>query len=1028
MLNPLLDKDFLKQLDLENQKTKYVKVIALDFDENPIEEISGVVTQGTINIDGKSAVRRTCSLTLVASEVNYSDYLWGLNTKIDLQIGIENRINDNYPDIIWFKQGVYLLTSFSITQTESSYTISLQGKDKMCLLNGDISGTLPISIDFGSVDQKNENGIVTNQKLKIVDIILGIVHTYGKESFENIFISDVEETGLELLTYKGNNSLYYLLECNSQEVKEIITDSEQKIYFSDGNKTYEKISDIPDESFYKRIYNEVWEEEVSFETTDSTPKTIDIKGKFYIVKIEPGQTSAYRDCDLVYSGDLIASAGDTITSILDKIVKQLGEYEYFYNLDGQFVFRRKKTYINTSWNNMISVSNEEEYAEDIMSLSAYSYSFDDQSMINSFNLNPGYDNLKNDYSIWGTRKNIYGNYDLPIHLRYAINSKPIYYKDYEGFNVFVSLDNEYCPEEIKYYTVVPYDDKNKPKYLKKIFMGLNYKKMNLTEEDIADYIERRKLAKTDEGNGWYNEDIILYGKDETGDFELITENTGDKRYDAYYVKQLNENWDCNIIYCDWREIIYQMAVDYNNNHLKDDFRFQIRNNNFIDKYNPVMSAPDEGYYLYPEGKTGYEQYYEDMTGFWRGLYNPASKGKDNYEAVSLDELGENTAYSTLEHTAKPMNTFNEAQFNQSAYVDNMYVLVQSTEDSTIQFYANIIDNFFLRIGKVMSEKVYNNEIKFKYKGLLLTSETPEKGELSWDNLPSQVDINDVLIRGLNEEEFHQVTNYNKKSVIYYGFSDLSSIWAIGGDIISYILEGYTWAEKTNKTIHVIRDINQFSEINNTTTGFYSNESYIVGTVDAGTGEVTTNENNIPFYTLVGHFDTLSGWNEKVWTSPEKLDFWIDFLDSPNSEINQYSVVNIGSRPKVINDSDAKGISYKEIFSVKITDNPAENKTEQDGYNVFYLGEGYINNNFQISSLSKTCQDVLDDILNNYTYCTETISITAAPIYYLEPNTLITIQQEEMRLKKKYEVSSISIPLSYNGTMSVSASRVYDTLY
>jgi hypothetical protein len=33
--------------------------------------------------------------------------------------------------------------------------------------------------------------------------------------------------------------------------------------------------------------------------------------------------------------------GETLTSMLDKIVNMLGEFEYFYNLDGKFVFQKK---------------------------------------------------------------------------------------------------------------------------------------------------------------------------------------------------------------------------------------------------------------------------------------------------------------------------------------------------------------------------------------------------------------------------------------------------------------------------------------------------------------------------------------------------------------------------------------------------------------------------------------------------------------------------------------------------------------
>jgi hypothetical protein len=39
---------------------KYAKIVALTMDEQPLEEIEGVITAGSINLDGASAVRRTC--------------------------------------------------------------------------------------------------------------------------------------------------------------------------------------------------------------------------------------------------------------------------------------------------------------------------------------------------------------------------------------------------------------------------------------------------------------------------------------------------------------------------------------------------------------------------------------------------------------------------------------------------------------------------------------------------------------------------------------------------------------------------------------------------------------------------------------------------------------------------------------------------------------------------------------------------------------------------------------------------------
>ena len=59
--NPLLDIEFLKKLDIDNQHEIFAKIISLNVDEEPIEQIEGKVTGGSINIDGSSSVRRSCS-------------------------------------------------------------------------------------------------------------------------------------------------------------------------------------------------------------------------------------------------------------------------------------------------------------------------------------------------------------------------------------------------------------------------------------------------------------------------------------------------------------------------------------------------------------------------------------------------------------------------------------------------------------------------------------------------------------------------------------------------------------------------------------------------------------------------------------------------------------------------------------------------------------------------------------------------------------------------------------------------------
>ena len=89
---------------------------------------------------------------MVAKDVNINNFYWGIKQKFQLEIGVKNFINPEYPDIIWFKQGIYVISSFNTALTNNNYSISISGKDKMCLLNGDLGGNLPASNDFGKID------------------------------------------------------------------------------------------------------------------------------------------------------------------------------------------------------------------------------------------------------------------------------------------------------------------------------------------------------------------------------------------------------------------------------------------------------------------------------------------------------------------------------------------------------------------------------------------------------------------------------------------------------------------------------------------------------------------------------------------------------------------------------------------------------------------------------------------------------------------------------------------------------------
>lgn len=434
----LYDADFLRELDLHREKTTYARIISLDMAENPIEQVEGQVTQGSVNVDGNSAVRRTCSLTMVAQDVNINDYYWGLNTKFKLEIGVENRIDPSYPEIIWFKMGTYIITSFNTSFATNNFTISLQGKDKMCLLNGEVGGVINATTDFGTYDfYDKETGITTNYKLPIKQILWDAVHAYANEPFHNIVLNDLDELGLELLEYRYDTPLYLVRQATSDEYSIPLLDGNTEVY-TNPNRTAASKKLIKDIVFDKMITSMIGNDQeptVFYMGTDKNDKIA-----YCAARITYGQTAGYHTCDLVYAGDLIANIGDSVTSVFDKIKSMLGQFEYFYDLDGRFIFQRQKSLVNTVWTPQRRDGDGELYVESLALASNSIYNFTGSILITSFQNNPNLLNLRNDYTVWGNRKSLSGG-DIPIHMRYAIDNKPYRYVDRDK-NVWTTLSEE----------------------------------------------------------------------------------------------------------------------------------------------------------------------------------------------------------------------------------------------------------------------------------------------------------------------------------------------------------------------------------------------------------------------------------------------------------------------------------------------------------------------------------------------------------------------------------------------------------
>jgi hypothetical protein len=72
--------------------------------------------------------------------------------------------------------------------------------------------------------------------------------------------------------------------------------------------------------------------------------------------------------------------------------------------------------------------------------------------------------------------------------------------------------------------------------------------------------------------------------------------------------------------------------------------------------------------------------------------------------------------------------------------------------------------------------------------------------------------------------------------------------------------------------------------------------------------------------------------------------------------------------------------------------------------------------------------VLDEYLYQYSYCTETVSVSALPVYHLEPNVRILIRDDNSHINGEYIVNKITIPLDPKGSMNISAVKAVDRLF
>ena len=372
---------FLSTLDdFVNQK-QYVKITLLNWHEDPIKEIAGELTSGTLTKDGSSAVRRTCQLqcSVNGGEYNVEDgeMDFAINKKVFIEIGVKNYTNE-YPEypILYFPQGVFFISSFAITSSATStVNISLTLKDKMCGLNGEVGGSFQATMILDEQDAQSPSGQYVTEKVLIYNIIQELVHHFGGEDLNNIIIEDVPLRIKRVMKWSGDNPIYLV--------------------------------PISTEDY-------TWYNVVEENPTDADG----------VIQVQNGTDAGYVYDDFVYSDDLTANLGENVCTILDKIKSYLGNYEYFYDVFGVFHFREIKNYLNTTQaKTIVEDMNANNYLAEVTDGKTV-YSFDDKKNLISLTANPRYGNIKNDYIVQGLRKMTNSDISYAVRYHLSIDKKP----------------------------------------------------------------------------------------------------------------------------------------------------------------------------------------------------------------------------------------------------------------------------------------------------------------------------------------------------------------------------------------------------------------------------------------------------------------------------------------------------------------------------------------------------------------------------------------------------------------------------
>ncbi len=918
-----MDNILLEKLVNEKIQTTYAKIITYSFDEKPLSSIEGRVSGGSIQANGASAVRRTLSLSMIAkpeiANIENLDNEIAINKKVKIYIG--RLVGD---EIMWFNCGFYVISSASVNQSTSGWTISISGKDKMALLDGTAGGTLPTAVTFHEIFEDLGDGDYKIDYPTIYQIIQEAVNHYGEIPLHDIIINDLDKVAKVLIKYIGG----------------------KPIYFSENYASFAYAEDA-----------------------------------VHTQKYTYGQDVGYEFTAFTYPGELVLAAGATVVNLLEKICQILGNYEYFFDLDGRFIFQEKKNYLNTV--SPITYLVPQDYIQSYSTEAAYEIK--DSDTLVSLTRSPRYEDIKNDFVVWG--KNASG---VDIHYRLVIDEKPVLNKckkymwsvvDTAGDVInYLYTDTNTKPAEAKELAASPCEEWREEIYRNALERQAQTQS---TEPYDAEMLAFWRLLYDPDNKDWVYADYPEYNhwnpnvrEDPASlifwiDFIDTTSEVG-----KYAVSQIGR----------------RMKV-VNNDNIKILFTKQIP---------PIVFIPD----------------YQEVANLLE-IEVPALKFTETL-AGATSCLGNNCGFAT----------FSWRDATQKGYSSN-----------GIDWTPPRISYGFDAVGCSNTRMVAVNNVERR-------SYYSDNGGVSWKTGSYNVGFNVLGITYCNDR-FLGFTGSGSSFKIVYSYDGIS--WTITSDVLPsrwkndwgsfaygngvyiarsldsgfmYSTDGLSW-EKIS--VPSVRPGTTSSCLWNKIT--YFKGKFIATAYGRDCAIISADGRNWEFVILpakqysqilVEYKDKLysfdNGHASLVTEDGVTWAVWQDTSYIKAAAVSQGKLLLINKDETYQCTSDMK-IWVTANYAAAVREYCAANET-----NYLFQLSPQVESSFVHSSTGPSAFDEIRNLLYQYLVYNTTISISCLPRYWYEPNNMIYLENRENGIQGNYVITQYSLPLTYNGTMSITMTQ------